>query len=365
MNFYMPTKLVGGVDCIRTHAHLIAQTGTRCLLVTSASAAKRCGALDDVTAVLDRLGIPWEIYDRIRANPTIASCMEAAEMARQFGADFLMGIGGGSALDAAKIAAIAAANPEIDAEGLYAKQWSCRRLPLILVGTTAGTGSEVTPVAVMTDDAGRKRGIRDEMVYADLSFGDPKYTYSLPRSVTVSTAVDAVCHCMESYFNRQANPISRGFALQGMELLLPPLRHLTEHDDLSSRQRQDLYHGSILGGLAISVTGTTFPHNMGYYFSEEHGIPHGHACALFLPNLLDHVAACAPRDTELFFQTLGTTAEELLQLVNTLLPLPSIRLSEETIAALLPRWENNVSVMNTMGTITTDYLRGVLLEKFG
>ena len=364
MNFHMPTKLVGGIDCVRTNGHLIAQMGSRCLLVTGASSARRCGALEDVTAVLDAHGIAWTVYDRISANPAIASAMEAAQIARDFGAEFIIGIGGGSALDAAKVTAMSAANPHLDAEGLFQKQWTSPRLPVALVGTTAGTGSEVTAVAVMTDGAGTKRGIRDAAIYGDLAFGDPKYTYSLPHGVTVSTAVDALCHCTESYFNRQANPISKAFALQGIGLLLPVLRHLTQSPELTEAQRADLYHGSILGGLAICVTGTTFPHNVGYYFSERHGIPHGHACALFLPELMAHVAACAPKETSAFFRALGTTAEELLALIEQLLPTPKLTLTEEMIAEQLPRWNNNASVMNTLGTITTDYIHDVLVNKF-
>lgn len=364
MEFYMPVKLITGRDCIAAHAGKLASLGNRCLIVTGVSAAKRCGALDDVIAALSAHDIGWQLYDKIVANPTMTSCIEGGQAAVDFGANFIIGIGGGSALDAAKVIAMAAANPQLDAQGMYAKGWAAKPLPLALVGTTAGTGSEVTPVAVLTDAAGNKRSIRDNSMFACMSFGDPKYTMALPKSITASTGIDAVTHCVESYFSKKANYISRAMSLMGMELLLPSLDSLAVGTELTYAHREALYNGSILAGLAICVTGTVFPHNVGYYFSEHHGLPHGQACALFLPELLGHVTTAAPEYTANFFRKLGTTPDALTALSAQLLPTPEIRLSPETIRAILPRWENNGSVMNTIGTVTTADIEQILLKRF-
>ena len=364
MNFYMPVKIIIENNAVMHSAPQIAAYGSRCLIVTGPSAAKRSGALDDVTHALDTQGIQWQVFDRIGPNPTMQSCLDAAQQAVTFGAEFVIGIGGGSPLDAAKVVAVAAANHGIDSKGLYSKQWSNPRLPLVLIGTTAGTGSEVTPVAVLTNDTGLKKSIRDDMLYADLALGDPKYTISLPRSITVSTGIDAVTHCTESYFSKKANHLSRSFALQGMELLLPPLQALKQGSTLSYEQRDNLYQGSIMAGLAISITGTVFAHNVGYYFSENHGLPHGEACALFLPELLDHAEACAAEYSAAYYRKLGITKDALISLTRTLLPLPEIKLTEELIDSILPRWENNGSVNNTIGTITTQDIKHILISKF-
>ena len=364
MIFYMPVNLQIADHVVINNAAQIASYGSRCLIITGSSAAKRSGALDDVTHALDTQGVAWQVFDRIGPNPTMQSCLDAAQQAVTFGAKFIIGIGGGSPLDAAKVVAVAAANHGITAKELYGKQWSNPRLPLVLIGTTAGTGSEVTPVAVLTNDAGVKKSIRDDMLYADLALGDPKYTMSLPRSITVSTGIDAVTHCTESYFSKKANAVSRACALQGMELLLPPLQALLKNDSLTYQQRDALYQGSILAGLAISVTGTVFAHNVGYYFSENHGLPHGEACALFLPELLEHAEACAAEYSAAYYRKLGITKDELISLTRTLLPMPEIKLTEELIDSILPRWENNGSVNNTIGTITTQYIKQILMNKF-
>ena len=364
MNFYMPVQVQIGDNAVENSAAKIAAFGRRCLIVTGASSAKRSGALDDVIHALDAQNISWQVFDGIKASPTMEACLAAAAQAADFGAELIIGIGGGSPLDAAKVVAVAAANQDIDAKGLYNKQWTHPRLPLVLVGTTAGTGSEVTPVAVLTNDAGVKKSIRDDMLYADLALGDPKYTMSLPRSITVSTGIDAVTHCTESYFSKKTNAFSRACALYGMELLLPPLQSLVNGDALSYRQRSDLYQGSIMAGLAISVTGTVFAHNVGYYFSENHGLPHGEACALFLPELLRHAAVCAPEYSAAYYSKLGITMEALIALTEALLPTPKIKLTEALVDSLLPRWENNGSVNNTIGSITTQDIKQILMTKF-
>ena len=365
MQFYMPVQLFVEDNALQKHGRRLAALGSKCMVVTGAAAAKRSGALEDVTRVLTDHGIPYSVFDRIAPNPTMESCLQAAAEARSFGADFIIGIGGGSALDAAKVIALAAANPQADGAAIYAKQWTAPRLPVAVIGTTAGTGSEVTPVAVLTNHKGVKKSIRDDMLFADLALGDPKYTATLPRSVTVSTGIDAVTHCVESYFSKKADSVSRAFSLMGLELLLPCLEDIDRGETPSLSHRDALYKGSVLAGLAISITGTVFAHNVGYYFSEEHGLPHGEACALFLPELLDHAESCAPAYTQQFFQKLGTNKQALSSLTRRLLPLPAITLTEECIDGLLPRWENNGSVNNTIGTITTAYIKQLLLQKFG
>ena len=223
MDFYMPARLLTGRDVIRKNADRFAAFGRRCLIVTGGNAAKRCGALDDVTGVLRERDIAFEVFDEIRPNPSIYSCVDGGRAAARFGADFVIGIGGGSALDSAKVISVYAANPDLDADSIYGMNWKNTPLPVILIGTTAGTGSEVTRVAVITDTKGKKHSMHDDMLYAALAFGDPRYTESMPLRVTASTGVDALAHCLESYFSKKANDISRAFALKGIEQLLKPL----------------------------------------------------------------------------------------------------------------------------------------------
>ena len=176
MNFYLPTRVITGRDCIRRHAGKITACGTRAMLITSPSAARCSGALADVTGVLDRAGVPWQLYETIQQNPTLTACQEAAKLAADFGADFIIGIGGGSPLDAAKAVTVLTANPGMTQAELYSLVWPRPPLPVICVGTTAGTGSEVTAVAVLTRPDGVKKSICCDSLFPVLSISDPGYT---------------------------------------------------------------------------------------------------------------------------------------------------------------------------------------------
>ncbi len=364
MDYYLPVRFFSGRGAVRTHADALAALGSRCLIVTGGSSARRSGALEDVTAALAACGTAFRIYDGIRPNPSIDSCIEAGRQAAAFGAEFLVGVGGGSPLDAAKAAAISAANPELDAPTLYAMRWPHAPLPVALVGTTAGTGSEVTPVAVITDTDGCKRSFRSEQLYAAVAFGDARYTASVPQDITASTGADALAHCLESWFSKTANDVSRAFAAQGAYMLLPPLRRVAEGMLPTAEERETLYRASILGGMAISVTGTVMPHKLGYYLTETHGVPHGTACAVFLPALLRHAAECAPELTQELLRRMDTDLEQLTALIRALTPKIGIRLSRAQIRALLPRWENAPAIGKTVGELTAAQLEQILCALF-
>ena len=360
MNFYMPVRLITGENCVRKNAAELRAFGIRCLLVTGAHSAQSCGALDDVIPALKEAGVEYTHYSGIGANPTVESCREAGEQGAAFGADFVFGIGGGSAQDAAKAVAVFAANPGMDEDGLYSLQWPNAPLPVVLCGTTSGTGSEVTNVSVLTDSKQRKHSIHVPALYARLAFGDPRYTASMSRALTLSTGIDAFAHAAESYFNRKADVLSRTFAAKSIRMLYAPLRKAAAGDALTAQDRQDLYEASIFGGLAISVTGTCFPHNVGYYLTEKYGIPHGTACAVFHPAFIAHCEKAVPEVMKAFTGETGLDAAAYAEFVKSCLPGLDVRMTKEEIAAALPRWENNGTVKNTPGEITLEFLRETL-----
>lgn len=365
MNYYLPVRFISGENAVLNNAAKIAAFGKHCLIVTGGSSAKKSGALDDVLKALEMHGVSHSIFDAVKPNPTIESVIAGGRFAANEGCDFIIGIGGGSPLDAAKIIAISAANPELDRDGLYSMNWPNGRLPLVLVGTTAGTGSEVTPVSVITDLDGRKRSFRGDLVYADLAFGDVRYTMSMPLAVTASTAVDAFAHCMESYLSKKANAVSHSFALEGLRMLIQPLKRLAEGELPSEHERNQLYDASILGGMAISITGTNLGHNLGYYMTENHDVPHGYACAMFQPALILHALEHAPDYTGELLRLLNISAEELIALLKKLTPDFGIKLSSEEIEALLPRWENVPNLQATVGGVPLEEVRKILTELVG
>ena len=364
MNFFMPTRLYTVEHCFEKHGDILQGLGRKCTVITGKHAAKESGALKEVSETLASRNTEYSIFDGISQNPTVASCMEAGTSARAFGAEFLIGIGGGSALDAAKAAAVFAANPRLKEDGFYRKEWENPPLPIVLVGTTAGTGSEVTKVSVLTDSRGRKHSIHDDRLYAYASFGDSRYTMNLPLSVTLTTGIDVLAHCTESYFSKKADQLSRVFAVHGIRLLYEPLSAAAEGKPLSPQQREQLYEASIFGGLAINTTGTCFPHNVGYYLTENYGIPHGFASAAFLPDLLKLVVKDDRDYADSFFREIGFGEDAILSLTGKCLPKNSISMTEAEILAALPRWENNNSVQNTRSAVTTEIIRKILIQKY-
>ena len=219
MSFYMPTEVRTGRGCLAGGGDALGRLGSRCLVVTGRTAARASGALSDLTAVLSGAGIAYTVFDAIGQNPTYAACLAAAELGKAVGAEFIVGIGGGSPLDAAKAVAVLTACRDTSAEALFSGKWDATPLPIVAIGTTAGTGSEVTPVAVITTPAGRKTSIRANALYPTVTFGDATYTATLSPAFTRSTALDALAHCLESYYNRTANDISRAYAARGVAIL--------------------------------------------------------------------------------------------------------------------------------------------------
>ena len=366
LNSFMPVKLVTGAGCVRESAKELAKLGKTCLIVTGKHAAKACGALRDVTDTLEANGQKWLQFDEIGPNPKLTDCMTAAEKAIASGADFILGIGGGSALDAAKCIAVLAANPGLTQAQLYAFDWANAPLKIVAVGTTAGTGSEVTKVSVITTPDGRKKSFHHEGIFPVLALGDPNYTMSLPPMVTRSTMVDVLAHCAESFFSRSANHISRMYAVEGIRLLLPVMGEMAENgcEDLDYDTREKLYCASIYGGLAINVTGTCFPHTMGYLLTETYGIPHGTACAVFQKDFYEYNKAVVPQLAAEFLDRIGSSEEAYLALIEKLTPPCEITMDEALIAEAHSRWVNNGSMAKCQGIFSADMADAVLCRKF-
>lgn len=364
MDYFMPTRLFTGTDCLTKHADALRALGTSCVIITDKYAAKASGALDDVERALAGRGVSGFVWDGVTENPPVASCIEVGRLAAQRGAQFVVGIGGGSALDAAKAASVFVANPTLDEAGFYAKEWVNDPVPIVLVGTTAGTGSEVTKVSVLTDAAARKHSIHDDRLYAAVSFGDSRHTHTCPPTVTLTCGVDILAHATESYFSHKADEISRAFAVRAIRMAAGPLAAAVAGEGLDAEQRRQLYEASILGGLAINTTGTCFPHNVGYYLTENYHVPHGFACAVFLPAMLAQVRAYDTSYAAAFYDEVGIDEDAYVRLIESCLPAFDIQMTGEEIEAALPRWENNGSVKNTRADVGIADIRAILTELF-
>ncbi len=361
---YMPVKCFWGNNSVEENSVVLSTLGKKCLILTGKSGAVKSGALDDAKKALNAQKINYIIFDEIGENPLLSSCFKAGNAAREASADFILGIGGGSVLDAAKAVAIYAANPELTPIDIYKREYNFTPLPVALIGTTAGTGSEVTAVAVLTnDETGAKKSISGADCYAAVSFCDPKYTASLPYQATVSTALDAFAHAIEGFFTLKCNGIVRLFAEKCIPELYRCLKELSKSDTVAPELREPLYYSSIYAGLVINTCGTAFPHPLGYVLTENYGIPHGTACAAFFAPFIDRCREFAPKK---FADFVNMTAEieDVKAVIASLTSLNGIKISGEEAKKYALRWQSIIPKNFTAspGGLTQEEAARILAE---
>lgn len=364
-NVYMPVRCIYGENAVINSSALLASLGKRCLIVTGKSGAEKSGALGDAVKALQAEGISFEINNGITENPLISSCHEAGKVARDFSADFILGIGGGSAQDASKAIAFYATNPGFAPADIYGKDKGCiPPLPVALIGTTAGTGSEVTAVSVLTnDETGIKKSIKGPDCYAKISFCDPKYTFSLPYDYTVSTALDAFHHAIEGFFTDKCELTERIYAEKAIPMLYSCLRKLSESDRVDISLREPLYYGSIYAGIVINTCGTAFPHPMGYVLTENYGVPHGTACAAFFTDFIDRCKIYSPEKSAAFFK-MTDDENTVKKVITSLVKLDGIKFDRDLAHKYSARWENTIpgNFTASPGGLTREESEKILLK---
>lgn len=303
MNFYMPVRVYQERAAVANHAQELAALGKKALIVTGQHSSEKNGSLGDVTKALESQGTEYLIYNRIGENPTIDMVMDAAELGRTQGADFVIGVGGGSPLDAAKAIALMIHNRDTASDVLY-QNIALRALPVAAVPTTCGTGSEVTPYAILTrDDLQTKQSIAHK-IFPQLALVDAGYLTFLPEQIRINTAIDALGHLIESYFNVHADEYSRMLCLRGMELWgMCRNALLGMEPDREDCERLMLASG--LAGMSIAHTGTSLPHGLSYYLTYHKKIPHGQAVGFFLPDYLELFAEQMDVEVMMVLRLLG------------------------------------------------------------
>ena len=281
---YAPVRLFFGNGVLDTEGYRMKDLGNRALVVTGRSSALKSGALHDLEQCLKRESIDYVVFDGIPENPDFDSVMKGQKAALDFGAQFVVGAGGGSPMDAAKAVSLLAADPSLSPEDLMIPQ-DRQGLPVVCVATTAGSGSEATPYSILTLDRMRTKSSIRSRIWPVLSFTDPVYLETMPEGVRISTALDTLMHLLESILAVRADRFSVLYAREGLGVFSGVRSCLTGKEP-DSRQYSLLAEASILGGLAISRTGTSLPHGMGYLLTIRHGLPHGLATAVLAPGWL-------------------------------------------------------------------------------
>lgn len=364
-NLYINSKVISGRNCLLENAALLSQFGKKCLIVTSKSGAKKSGALRDVVSALEKQGIEYRVFDKITENPLVSTVIEGGKAAREFGADFIFGIGGGSPLDASKAVAVCACNPDYDIDGLYGRNVPAKALPVVLIGTTSGTGSEVTGVSVLTNDKTmQKKSISGADCYAALVFADAKYTYSMGYDVTVSTALDAFAHAVEGWFSPKCSEIAKAYAKLALPRIYRGLKALSETSSLPDEDvRDDLYYGSVFAGLELNICGAAFPHTVGYVLTENYGISHGKACTALMPYFLRKAKRYETEKFHELIRLLGENEEKVINTVKALTNVKNLEMTDEQLSEWCSRWNGQVkNFINSPGGFTAEEAKLALEE---
>jgi alcohol dehydrogenase len=257
----------------------------RVLLVTDPGLVA-AGLIAPVTDALKESLDALVVFDRVTADPADSVVTEAADIARETAVDGVIAVGGGSSMDVAKVVSVLLKGTQSLASMYGVDQVQGDRLPLILVPTTAGTGSEVTPVAVITTGATTKAGVSSRVLLPDIAVLDAELTVGLPLAVTAMTGIDAMVHAIEAYTSRlKKNPLSDMLAQRALKLLSHHLRRVLE-DPTDLKAREAMLLGSMMAGQAFASAPVGAVHALAYPLGGHYHIPHGLSNSLMLPTVL-------------------------------------------------------------------------------
>lgn len=272
---------------------VLASMGRRVLVVTDPG-MRATGIVERALGILSEAGVEPSLYGDVQADPPEAVIHAAVERARADAVDGVIGLGGGSSLDVAKLVALIAPGREALKDVYGVGKARGPRLPLILVPTTSGTGSEVTPISIVTTGASEKMGVVSPVLLPDVALLDPELTYGLPPHVTAATGIDAMVHAIEAYASASANnnPLSRTLAVEALRLMSPALLNAVR-DGRDASARADMLLGSMLAGQAFANSPVAAVHALAYPLGGHFHIPHGLSNALVLPHVLRFNAATA------------------------------------------------------------------------
>jgi alcohol dehydrogenase len=280
-----PRILMGRGALSQTAAEVQRLKGRKVLIVTDKGLIA-AGLSSRLEAVLTAAGIAWTRFDAVEPDPRFEIAVQAAETAKKDNADVVIGLGGGSPLDIAKVCAILATNAKPVSELFGIDMVPEAGLKTILIPTTAGTGSEVTPIAILSDEHEKlKKGIVSPRLFPAAAILDPELTLGMPPTVTAATGLDALIHAVEAFTSKNANSISDVLARQAMKLVFGNIRKAYANgEDVDARAH--MLEGSLLAGMAFANAGVTAVHAFAYPIGAEFHIPHGVANSIMLPPVM-------------------------------------------------------------------------------
>ena len=274
---------------------VVARFGYKKALVVTDKGLMKFGVAKMVLDVLDEAGIAYDIFDDVKPNPTVTNVKDGIEACKKSGADFIVAIGGGSAMDTAKGIGIVCNNPEfsdiVSLEGVA--DTKKKSLPIIALPTTAGTAAETTINYVIIDEQNQKKMVCvDPNDIPAVAIVDAELMYSLPKGLTASTGMDAMTHAIEGYITKAAWEMSDMFEIKAIEMIHKYLP-IAVNDPTNPEGRNGMAVAQYIAGMAFSNVGLGVDHGMAHPMSALHDVPHGVACAILLPTVMRFNAPAA------------------------------------------------------------------------
>lgn len=366
-NYYEPTNVIFGIgEAKRISEHMEALGVNRALLVAD-KFMTQCKAAQDLQEASN--GKIIAISDDVDPNPTIQNVDAVSQKACEVLADCVIALGGGSSIDCSKAVSVAVAQGLHGADLLNGAE-IYKSIPLIAIPTTAGTGSEVTKSAVLSDPAhSRKSAVFSPRMFPRLAIIDPVYTYTMPPKVTAATGLDVLAHAIDSMSTLQSSHVTEALAMKACMLAVRSLeRAITDGGDKEARA--DMAQASSIAGLAFSQTGTAGSHACSYVLTEKYHMPHGEACAFTLDDWIVINAKARPYLCD-YYRSLGfDTAEAFASWINHMKQIGGLRarlgevgVAEDGIAELAKTANENHNMANNVAKIGYDGIYELFAHK--
>lgn len=306
ITLHQPRKLAFGAGCADEFANELISSGRRRAFIATAPATRPlCIPMIDT---LRQASFHVTLWDGVSQEPSVETLRQALAVARDARADAVIGLGGGSPMDVAKLVAALLDGKQSIGEVFGIGKLHRRSTYLACLPTTAGTGSEVSPNAILLDEQDQlKKGVISPNLVPDAAYVDPLLTLGVPPAVTGATGIDALTHCIEAYANRFAHPMIDLYALEGTRLIGGSLRRAV-HDGNDVTARTNVALGSLYGGLCLGPVNTGAVHALSYPLGGEFHVAHGVANAVLLPHVLEFNLPAAPERYAQIARALGVEA---------------------------------------------------------
>lgn len=308
-NYNLPVNLIFGRGRVEELGIEVAKYGKKALIVTGKNSTKKTGLLDKAISLLKEADVEVVIFDKVEQNPLTATAYAGADIAKESKCDVIVGLGGGSIMDAAKAIAFITLNEGDVSDYIFGRKSSDKALSIVLVPTTCGTGSEGNGFAVLTNaENNDKKSLRCNAIVAKASIIDPDLMTTMPRHILASVGFDALCHNMEAYLSKNAQPLTSMMALQGIELVGKSL--VKAYNNLEDMEAfEAITWASTLGGMVINTAGVTAPHGMEHPASGLRDIVHGRGLAALTPVIYEESISSAPEKFATISKLLGGNDE--------------------------------------------------------